>query len=345
MTHPVGPPTRPAGPPPGPAPRRPRWPLLVAAGVLVLALVVGAVVVIGRAGGADTAEPAGSPEPTAAAPTSQAPPPPKPTSEATTAAPSPTATATERTPGQPELTPGKPDTGYTGTGMDETRLYNVMWANGSQACTPTRLPEPPLPDDELAAHLQEVMDCITEVHRPALAAEGIELTAPKVVAYADTQATPCGTISDGNPAFYCSGDQTLYVRYDSDENPDGYARSNMGYWVLASHEFGHHLQAVTGIFTEYSELIAGASAEEKEELSRRLEAQATCFSGVYLGASRVSLSFDDNLNATRNFYRFNGGPGYASGENQVAWFEEGYLMEWNAFARCNTWSAPDDRVS
>ncbi|MGJ3509437.1 neutral zinc metallopeptidase [Enemella sp. A6] len=344
MTHPYGVPAQ--QPPRPPAPRPARWPLAVIAAVVVLALVIGAVLMIGRSGGADTAEPVSTPEPTEASPASQAPPPPEPTAEATTTEPSPTPSEpTETKPSAPEGTDGKPETGYSGNGMTDTRLYNVMWANGSQACSPTKLPEPPLPDEQLAGHLQDVMDCITEVHKPALAEQGITITSPKVVAYADTQSTPCGTISNQNPAFYCSGDQTLYVRYDSDENPNGYARSNMGYWILATHEFGHHLQAVTGIFDEYSQALSGANAEEKDALSRRLEAQATCFSGVFLGATRVSLKYDDNVNATRNFYRFNGGRGYASGENMVAWFERGYDVEWNAFARCNTWSAPDDQVS
>lgn len=314
----------------------------------MLALVLGLVVLLGRGSGAeDVANPAphDTPTPTESVPPSPTKPaPPTPTADATTEA-VPEPTETERTPAEPEFTPGKPDTGYTGTGMNQTRLYNVMWQNGSASCTPTALPEPPLPDDELVAHLQDVIACITEVHKPALAAEGLTLNAPTVVGYTDTVTTPCGTLTDGNPAYYCSGDQTIYVRYDSDENPDGYARSNMGYWILMSHEFGHHLQYVAGIFAEYDVARNGAGADVQEELSRRLEAQATCFSGVYLGASRVSLHYDDNLNATRNFYRFNGGRGYPSGANQVAWFEAGYLMEWNAFARCNTWSAADDQVS
>lgn len=252
----------------------------------------------------------------------------------------------------PPLGPGQPTTGYTGHGMDDTRLYNVMWANGSQTCAPLPggMQTPPLPDDQLAAHLEEIIDCLVEVHTEPLAVEGLEVTTPTIVTYRDAYETPCGALTSENPAYYCSGNQTIYVLYGSDENRDGYARAELGYWILMAHEFGHHLQAITGIFTDYGQLTDEATGDERLQLSRRLELQATCFSGVFLGATRTHLGFDGSYYAARDFYRFNsddqtGAGTHGTGQSQATWFDTGYRKEWNAFARCDTWAAEAVEVS
>ncbi|NLT31398.1 MAG: hypothetical protein GXX86_13270, partial [Propionibacterium sp.] len=138
--------------------------------------------------------------------------------------------------------PPAPDTespAASGPARTDSALYRVSWEAGAVDCPDTPRPAPPLPNPELADHLREIVDCLVGTHRPMLESVGLTLTVPAVATFSTDVHTPCGVVAARDfPAFYCSGNETIYVRLDSDEDPNGYARSAMGYWIVMSHEFG-----------------------------------------------------------------------------------------------------------
>ncbi|NLT29574.1 MAG: hypothetical protein GXX86_03825, partial [Propionibacterium sp.] len=242
-----------------------------------------------------------------------------------------------------------PTTEPDGPARTHSPLYRVGWQPGDLDCPHTPRPAPPLPNPELAGHLREIVDCLVAAHRPAVESVGLSLTVPKVATFSTDVHTPCGLVSArAFPAFYCSGNETIYVRLDSDEDPHGYGRSAMGYWIVMSHEFGHHLQQRAGIFDEYIELRARASGPELAELSRRLELQANCFSGAFLGGSGDNLGFPAHHRETLDFYRYisgrdSGAASHGNRQSAAAWFDAGYRSR--SFEQCVTWEAPADRVA
>lgn len=226
-------------------------------------------------------------------------------------------------------------------------LYAVNWSTAELDCSATPRPAPPVPNPDLADHLRQIVTCLVEQHRPAVEAVGLTLTVPTIAAYSTDVRSACGLVTRDFPAFYCSADETIYVRYDSDEDPDGYGRSAWGYWIVMTHEFGHHLQQRAGIFDEYTEQRATATEDELAALSRRLELQATCFSGAFFQAAGPSIGFSDaQADEAMDFYRRSSqhaGDTHGSAETAASWFDRGYRSR--SLGDCDTWDAPIEQVS
>jgi hypothetical protein len=216
-----------------------------------------------------------------------------------------------------------------------------------------RAPKPPLRNGDLAPYLRGVVRCLVKVYRGPLAAQGFTLTTPKIRVYKATVASPCGRFGQrGAPAYYCSADQTIYWPATRDEGREAYTFARLGYVALLAHEFGHHLQAVTGMIGEYSRRYTTAKAKRDRYLiSRRLELQAQCFEGIYLTtvARSIRLSPADR-DELRRWHSFTGDedppdgrrPDHGTSAAQFRWLERG--LDSQDFGRCNTWTAPRSAV-
>ena len=99
--------------------------------------------------------------------------------------------------------------------------------------------------------------------------------------------TACGTGTSAMGPFYCPGDQTIYIDtsfYDTLERQLGAGGDFARLYVLA-HEYGHHIQTVTGI----SEQIRSAQQQnprQANQLQVLMELQADCYAGVWAGKNR-----------------------------------------------------------
>lgn len=161
--------------------------------------------------------------------------------------------------------------------------------------------------------------------------------------------TPCGAIAlERYPAFYCSFNQTIYLNALTDDTNFGFYGAEIGYWMILTHEFGHHIQYVWGIFPEYTKRYRAGSAGEQLALTRRLELQATCFGGVELNTMWTSLKLGPSDYAQMDFFNRNyddRARDHGSGASNKRWFDRGYPGDWSSFGDCNTWSAKDSTVS
>lgn len=243
---------------------------------------------------------------------------------------------------------GPPAPGGAGMTADDSRLYNVMFGANTGHCAGLDVRSPAIPDDELVGYLQQISDCLVDLNARQLASEQITLTRPKVAGFLVQAQTACGVHS--RYAFYCPEDQTIYVDLRSDEGPIFYGNARYGYLTLISHEFGHHLQFVGGVTRDYADRLERADAREREELSRRFELQATCFSGVYYGANWRSLggnqsTYDEIVGYFDTHNDDLTGEGtHGSAAAMRHWFAAGFNHEWNAYQRCNTWTAAPETV-
>jgi uncharacterized protein len=157
--------------------------------------------------------------------------------------------------------------------------------------------------------------------------------------------SPCDV--DDSDGYYC-GD-TIYV--DATAILDGWLDDpgeTLAYLTfLLDHEYGHHIQALTGILTaEYQWQLPLNGIDLFLQGSRRIELQANCLSGVSFGAEQDTyLLGDDDLTdwqaVVRNFidpHRDHG-----STENAATWSLAGYATP--DPRTCNTFTAPTSQVA
>ncbi|WBQ04509.1 neutral zinc metallopeptidase [Kribbella sp. CA-293567] len=132
----------------------------------------------------------------------------------------------------------------------------------------------------------QFLACLNKSWAPVIRKAGFTFSAPKLVVYAGRQADlPCDLTST---AVYCDG--TIYMSADYDlKNHASYdplwTRTTMAF--LIAHEYGHHVQSLAGIL-QASHLRESTLSNSNLALleHRRRELQASCLSGVYLGADK-----------------------------------------------------------
>jgi predicted metalloprotease len=278
-----------------------------------------------------------------------------PTTPSPSTSTSPSASATPTTaptaaPQQPQPTASAP----TSTPPDPHRvlernaLYGIDLDHASVSCDlKVRRPKPALADQKLQPYLTDVAGCLTTVFQDPLATKGFTLVEPKVKTFHTTVDSPCGDFGQsGSPAYYCSGTHTIYWPDTVDDGREAYTFARLGYVGLTAHEFGHHLQATTGMLAAYSDVYEGAAKKDRYALSRRLELQAQCFEGVFLHATSDDLDVSAKDRAElKAWHSYTGDedppksrkPDHGSSRAQWAWLERG--LDSGDFGSCNTWTA------
>lgn len=262
----------------------------------------------------------------------------------------PSASTARRPAPTPSPTPAGAD-----TTLKTNSLYRVDLDRSAAACRlKVRSPKPPLKNSALAPYLRDVADCLVETFAEPLAEEGITLTTPKIKTYAKTISTPCGTYGQNKaPAFYWSVTQTIYWPQTGDDDAEAYTFARLGYVALLAHEFGHHLQHVTGMLGGYTNAYyATKKRNTRDLLSRRLELQAQCFEGVFLNAATKSLRVTATDRAQlQAWHGYTGDedppkgrrPDHGTSAAQNHWLRRG--LDSGDFGRCNTWKAGKKAVT
>ncbi|WP_328613844.1 neutral zinc metallopeptidase [Amycolatopsis sp. NBC_00355] len=166
--------------------------------------------------------------------------------------------------------------------------------------------------------------------------------------------TPCGSggTTTGVTPFYCPSNNTIYMPMDRIEI-ETWGNHPGPYLSILAHEYGHHVQNMAGISDAYGEqrYDAGADSAVGLELSRRMELEAQCFSGMFLGSASVSGgSVDKNIyNEAWNAqdrgddYARNGKRDHGSAKHNISWWQHGATT--NRSQQCNTWTASGGDVS
>ena len=166
--------------------------------------------------------------------------------------------------------------------------------------------------------------------------------------------TPCGSggTTTGVTPFYCPSNDTIYMPMDRIEI-DVWGNHPGPYLSILAHEYGHHVQNLAGITEAYGNqrYDAGADSAAGLELSRRMELEAQCFSGMFLGSASVSGgSVDKNIyNEAWNAqdrgddYARNGKRDHGSAKHNISWWQHGATKNRNQ--QCNTWLSASGDVS
>ncbi|WP_350276915.1 neutral zinc metallopeptidase [Kribbella sp. HUAS MG21] len=132
----------------------------------------------------------------------------------------------------------------------------------------------------------EYVACLNKVWKPVIQKAGFTFVPPRLEVFTGKTRTLCD-VQDS--AAYCNGST---ISMNASFDIDNYRKYNK-LWTrttmahLVAHEYGHHIQRLTGISdasATRTSYLNGVDAPLQE--SRRIELQASCLSGVYLGADR-----------------------------------------------------------
>ncbi len=118
-------------------------------------------------------------------------------------------------------------------------------------------------------------------------------TPPKVVIYTQGTPTGCGMGQAAMGPFYCPTDQTVYLDlgfWQEMETRLGASGADFARAYVIAHEFGHHVQTLTGTSDQVRRAQQRARGQgEANQYSVALELQADCYAGVWArNASAVS---------------------------------------------------------
>lgn len=127
------------------------------------------------------------------------------------------------------------------------------------------------------------------------AQSGQRFEAPKLVFYGGQGMSGCGAASSAMGPFYCPSDRGVYIDtgFFQELEQRFRAAGDFAQYYVVAHEFGHHIQTLTGASEQVRNAQRGASKAEGNALSVRLELQADCYAGVWAAQNRDRLEAGD----------------------------------------------------
>jgi hypothetical protein len=178
---------------------------------------------------------------------------------------------------------------------------------------------------------------------------------PSLIVHGYTQVkTYCGTVI--NNSFYCSyKNGGIYIPW---KFIAGLWKQNQAYarayaTQTMAHEYGHHIQRQTGIFSASWWRSDHMSSSAALVESRRRELQAQCLGGVYIGADKAYYPMKGAILTQWKYLVSHSGDmrGYprdhGSWTNNSFWSNAGYNGDGKAThaGSCNTYAASASRIS
>ncbi|WP_054811397.1 neutral zinc metallopeptidase [Nocardia arizonensis] len=203
-------------------------------------------------------------------------------------------------------------------------------------------------DDPAAARefYRAAIDCLDASWEPTLRGAGLPFRSPRLLV-SDRVSEVGATCAPGSvrtrDAYYCANTETILM---SAASPRSASSSRRGAQLAAlAHEYGHHVQTVIGVTRAYQDKRAGLGWDSAagQEQGRRMELQAGCFSGVFLGTNVGRGDIDERTWAEAAVSNREAGdrPGQARvhGSDADVWGWWKWGSDTGDTWECNTWYA------
>ncbi|MEO7660361.1 MAG: neutral zinc metallopeptidase [Pyrinomonadaceae bacterium] len=132
--------------------------------------------------------------------------------------------------------------------------------------------------DENAQFARAIMGNLEDAWKQILPAQSrSSFHAPKLVLFTSRISSACGFATAASGPFYCPEDQKLYLDFAffDELRREFRAPGDFAQAYVIAHEFGHHIQNITGVMGKVER------AGENNRLSVALELQADCYAGVW----------------------------------------------------------------
>lgn len=151
----------------------------------------------------------------------------------------------------------------------------------------------------MGPYATEACDALTnlnETWEPILNRAGIPFQQPFLDLYRDGRVMTqgCGGATSAAGPFYCPADMGIYIDtsfYDQLAQMSGTNGDFARLYVMA-HEYGHHIQNLTGISGQVRSLQQ-QNPRQANSLLVRLELMADCYAGVWAGKNRALIEPGD----------------------------------------------------
>lgn len=234
-------------------------------------------------------------------------------------------------------------------GVDLTGLAPILGGGGEPAVEETTLDECLTGEDA-----NENIDC-----RMLGAATSLDIywetqvtgyRAPELVLFSGGVTTGCGNATSAVGPFYCPPDQTVYIDtafFEQLQTQFGATGQSLAQMYIVAHEWGHHIQNITGTMDGLDLQDAGPTSD-----GVRLELQADCYAGAWVAAASdtedasgiallkepTDVEIADALNAAEvvgdDYIQENLGNGqvnpetwtHGSSESRQKWFNAGFTQ-------------------
>ena len=105
----------------------------------------------------------------------------------------------------------------------------------------------------------------------------------------------CGAAQAAMGPFYCPLDRGIYIdtSFFAELETRFKAAGDFAQYYVVAHEFGHHIQTLTGASARVQEIQRSSGRAEGNAASVRLELQADCYAGVWAARNRDRLEPGD----------------------------------------------------
>jgi predicted metalloprotease len=123
-------------------------------------------------------------------------------------------------------------------------------------------------------------------------AMGISYASPVINLFTDGVDTGCGAATSAVGPFYCPADQQIYLDtafYDTLRTQFDATAGPLSQLYVVGHEWGHHIQNLAGTFASADTSQTGPTSD-----AVRLEVQADCFAGAWLGSATETEDAEGN---------------------------------------------------
>lgn len=172
---------------------------------------------------------------------------------------------------------------------------------------------------------------------------------PKLVLFRDQVSSACGYASAATGPFYCPGDHNLYLDFAffDELRREFKAPGDFAQAYVIAHEFGHHIQNLTGIMERVQR------QGQNNRLSRALELQADCYAGVWANFAQkqgrvetgdaeeairaAGAVGDDIIQRKQQGYVVPDSFTHGSAQERMQWFARG--MQGGDMRQCNTFGS------
>ncbi len=147
-----------------------------------------------------------------------------------------------------------------------------------------------------ASEACSALQSLNETWEPQFRGAGIAFEQPELVLYPPGPVSTggCGNASSAAGPFYCPADNGIYIEtgfFDQLAQMSG-TRGDFARLYVLAHEYGHHIQNITGLSDQVRSLQQ-RSPSEANRLGVRLELQADCYAGVWAGLNRAAIEAGD----------------------------------------------------
>ncbi|MFC4913289.1 neutral zinc metallopeptidase [Actinomadura gamaensis] len=240
------------------------------------------------------------------------------------------------------------------TATRATATNNKLYSTGALTSVSCHLPALDQSPDSMRRFMNQLSDCLDATWKAQFGKIDMSFAPPNRVFWLSPGNSPCGNYpAPGSSAFYCPANNTMYVglKHVIETSGDESVAHFAVFARVIAHEYGHHVQDRAGILLYGDHLMDQSDPIGRAEASRRIELQAQCFAGEFLGANRTTLPLtQDQYNALILDVQGRGDENqpvdkrdHGSGKHYAGWVVRGIRTQ--DLSVCNTWSAPPSAVS